>query len=363
MKDRCWASINLSHIASNVKAIKRMAKVDNLMIVVKADAYGHGAATVSKAVKGEACALCVATCDEGVDLAEAEIDKDILVLQPILETDSIKRALAHGLILTVENCGTIERISRVATTMGVVAKINVAVDSNMHRLGVEIGESSTKVVECVTNTNGVKIYGIFSHLNTTLKGKKLDTCVQKQRLMQWTQSLIRRGIDTGILHLSATDDALNDSNNWGNAVRIGLGTYGYGERNSGELKPAMNLYAKVISVRKVSAGCTVGYDGAWVATKDSTLATLAIGYADGYPLTLSGKGVVYINGAFAPVVGRICMDTCIVDVSGVAHVEVGDEAQMWGDKVDLTQLASMGDTSVYELLSGLGRRIEKIYVE
>ena len=363
MKDRCWARINLSNIASNVKAIKRMARVDNLMIVVKADAYGHGATAVSNAVKDEVCALCVATCDEGVELAKTDIDKDIMVLQPILEVDSIERALAHKLILTVENCGAIERISRVATTMGVAAKINVAVDSNMHRLGAEIGENATKVVECVTNTSGVKIYGIFSHLNTTSHGQKLDTCMQKQRLMQWTQQLIRRGIDTGILHLSATDDALNDCNSWGNAVRIGLGTYGYGERNSRELKPAMNLYAKVISVRKVRAGCSVGYDGAWVATKDSTLATLAIGYADGYPLTLSGKGKVYINGAYAPVVGRICMDTCIVDVSGVAHVEVGDEAQMWGDKVDLTRLANLGDTSVYELLSGLGRRIEKIYVE
>ncbi|MGN0797806.1 MAG: alanine racemase [Christensenellales bacterium] len=363
MKDRCWARINLSHIANNVKAIKEKAKVDNLMLVVKANAYGHGAIEVSRRVKDEACALCVATCNEGIELAESDIGKDILVLQPILDVDSIKRALYHKLILTVENCESIERIGTIATAMGEVAKINIAVDSNMHRLGAEIGESATKVVESATQTKGVKIYGIFSHLNTTERGQKLDTCMQKQRLRQWTQRLIRRGIDTGILHLSATDDTLNDCNSWGNAVRIGLGAYGYGERNGRELKPAMCLYARVISLHNVDAGCAVGYDGAWIASKDSKLATLAIGYADGYPLTLSGKGRVYINGTYAPVVGRICMDTCMVDVSNVSDVAVGDEAQMWGDKVDLAQLASYGDTSVYELLSGLGRRIEKIYVE
>lgn len=363
MKDRCWATIDVSAIVSNVRKIKRTVNVDNVMGVVKADAYGHGAVAVSRALGKDVVALCVATCDEGIELALSATDRDILVLQPIIATESIKKALLHGLILTVENCRAIEEIGRIALEIGVVAKINVAVDSNMHRLGAEIGERATKVVECATRTEGVRIYGIFSHLNTTDKGQKLDTYSQKIRLRQWVQGLIRQGIDTGKLHLSATDDTLMGDACWGNAVRIGLGMYGYGDKDDKILKRAMNLYSRVISVRKVNEGQAVGYDAAWVASKDSTIATLSIGYADGYPLTLSNKGTVYINGGLAPVIGRICMDTCMIDVSDIAGVSVGDEAQMWGDKVDLTRLASLGDTSVYELLVGLGKRIEKIYVE
>ncbi|MGN0789668.1 MAG: alanine racemase [Christensenellales bacterium] len=363
MMDRCWATVNLSRIVSNAKRIKRTAHIDNLMGVVKADAYGHGAVAVSKALRDEVVALCVATCDEGVELALSGVDRDILVLQPIADDESVKKALSYGLILTVEDCRAIENIGKIAVEMGRVAKINVAVDSNMHRLGVEIGDEATKVVECATHTEGVKIYGMFSHLNTTEKGQKLDTYSQKTRLRVWVQGLVRRGIDTGKLHLSATDDTLNGDARWGNAVRIGLGIYGYGERHDKSLKPAMNLYSRVISLHKVKEGQSVGYDAAWTAAKDSTIATLAIGYADGYPLTLSNKGRVYINGGLARIVGRICMDTCMIDVTDIEGVRVGDVAQMWGDKVDLNQLAGLGDTSVYELLSGLGKRIEKIYVE
>lgn len=363
MKDRCWATVNLSHIVSNVRKIKRIANIDNLMGVVKADAYGHGVARVSSALRGEVAAFCVATCDEGVELALLDADRDILVLQPIVVEESVKKALSYGLVLTVEDCRAIERIGKIAVEIGRVAKVNVAVDSNMHRLGVEIGDEATKVVECAERTEGVKIYGIFSHLNTTEKGRKLDTCSQKTRLRRWVQGLILQGIDTGKLHLSATDDALNDELCWGNAVRIGLGMYGYGEKGDKYLKPAMNLYSRVISLRRVKEGQSVGYDATWVADKDCTIATLAIGYADGYPITLSNKGRVYINGEYARIVGRVCMDTCMIDVSEIEGVRVGDVAQMWGDEVDLNMLADLGDTSVYELLAGLGKRIEKIYVE
>ncbi|MGN0770982.1 MAG: alanine racemase [Christensenellales bacterium] len=361
MTDRCYATIDLARIVNNLRYVKKTTPVRNVMGVVKADAYGHGAVAVSGAVEKEVSALCVATCDEGIELVENHIKNDILVLEPLLSRD-VRRAVEYNMVLTVQDQSNLDEISAAAKQMKTVARVNVAVCCNMNRLGAEIGDEATKLIEKVNDSDNVEIYGIFSHINTTKDGKKIDTYAQKSKLRRWTQQLISRGINTGVLHLSATDDVLNGGEIWGNAVRIGMAMYGYGDSN-GRLAPAMSLYSKVISLRTVAAGTPVGYDEAWIAQKDTLLATLAIGYADGYPLALSNKGIVKIRGKKAPIVGRVCMDMCMIDASEIDGICVGDVAEMWGDNVDLNYLASISDSSVYELLARVGKRIDKIYVE
>lgn len=361
--------INLNNIAHNIYQVReKVGSKVKIMAVVKADGYGHGARRVAKTVaKNGAEWLAVATVEEAVELREGGISSPILVfgLSPSTQAEEIVK---YRLSQTVCERELVEALSDEARRQNQIARVHIKVDTGMGRLGI-LPDKVVEFAKQVSSLEGIQIEGIFTHFSVADEDKDF-TQLQIRKFKQATASLEKEKIHIPLKHTANSAAILDIPSSCFDLVRPGIMLYGLypspRTNRSIPLKPAMSFKTQVIYLKKVPAGYSLSYGRTFTTRKKSLIATLPVGYADGYPRHLSNKGEVLVRGKRASVVGRVCMDMILVDVTHIPDVKVGDEVVLFGkqenEEVLVDELASKIGTINYEVVCGIGKRVPRVYI-
>lgn len=367
-KSRAWIELNREHLKNNVEQLKKLVPEScRLMPAVKADAYGHGMEQIARMLADMGIQdFCVACADEGIRLRKAGIKGQILVLG-YTYPGQFEDLAAHDLTQTVVDVPYARELQR----YGKPCRVHVGIDTGMHRLGARCEETDAILEIC--SYPALRIEGIFSHLCVSDSMEEEDrafTLEQVRKFDQVADRLRKAGISGFATHLQASYGILNYPWLQYDYCRPGIALYGLlssaGDRvhSPVNLLPVMELKVRVESVRTVYAGEGAGYGLAFRAERDTRIAALSAGYADGIPREITGKGYVLIRGERAPVIGRICMDQMLVDVSGIPQAQAGDEAVLIGrsgeERITGEQFAGWCSTITNEVFSRLGSRLERI---
>ena len=372
--NRAWAEINLDNIAHNVKEIRRVTnKNAEIMGVVKADAYGHGVFEVTRTLLANGVSrLAVSMLDEAIQLRREGIEVPILVLgytdparsNEILEYDVTQSVYSHELA---------QALSKEAVRQGKKVKLHIKIDTGMSRIGFMPGYSAVKNVMEIEKLPNVIIEGLFTHFASADEKDRDYTLMQFEKFMSICCELQRIGIHIPVKHCANSAGIIEYPEMHLDMVRPGIILYGMYPSNEVckdkiDLKPAMTLKANVIMVKEIEQNTPISYGRIFTTERKSKIATIPIGYADGYSRMLSNKGRVLINGQFAPVVGRICMDQCMIDVTDIeGSIEVGDEVVLIGEQgqknISVEDVADTIGIINYELVCIVGKRIPRAYVQ
>ena len=366
---RTYAQIDLTAICYNIDQIHRKIPRDvKLLVVIKADAYGHGAVEVAKAVRGQCDFFGVASVSEGVELRKAGIRTPILVLGYADDHD-FRLAVEFDIRPSVFTMQQAQSLSDEAVRQGKTARFHFAVDTGMSRIGFQVTEESADVVQSITCLPSLEAEGIFSHYFASDEADLSKADAQRLQFERFLAMLDARNVHIPIRHLSNSAGTLNFDNCF-DMVRSGIITYGIYPSDqvahSIALRPALQWMSRVFYVKPLEAGRYVGYNGTYVTPRDMTVATIPVGYADGYPWCLSNRGKVIIHGRFAPIIGRVCMDLMMVDVSDIPDVREGDSVTLIGTDGDCSlsveDVAAMANSFSYEMLCSVARRVPRVYV-
>jgi alanine racemase len=369
-----WAEIDLTAISHNIGVLRRLARPGALfMAVVKANAYGHGAIPVAQeAIAAGADRLGVATIEEAVQLAQAGITVPIQILSEIpADTADLCAALDHGFILTVCRRETATALSKSAVASGKIAKTHVKVDTGMNRLG--ISADPTDAVEFVKDLlalPSLDVEGIFTHFATADDPESDFSRTQLTRFTKVLDALGEQGICPPVRHAANSAAIIDFPESHLDMVRAGIAVYGLNPSAAfagrADLKPSLSLKTKVTFVKDVPAGEGISYGLTYMTVRPGKIATLPLGYADGYSRMLSNKTAVLINGTRAPNVGTICMDQFMVDVSDIQGVEPGAETVLIGQqgqaRITADDIAAALGTINYEVVCLIGARVPRVYI-
>lgn len=349
------AIINLDAIKHNLALMKNIASDSKVVSVVKADAYGNGAIKVAKAIEAQSDILAVAIYDEAVELIEYEIHKPILILQGPYDQTELASAKTQNIIWMVHAYWQLEMINSLPTNVA-KPKIWLKFDTGMHRLGFPINQ-----VDRIVNdySNCIDQDTVFcSHLACA------DELVTKHADHQIEEFF--KYVSTNKYELCIANSAahIGFENTRLSYVRLGIALYGArpAEHLDIELLPANSLESSIIAIREIPKGDSVGYGASFVAKRPTKIATVAIGYADGYPRHAKNGTPAWCNGQIIHLAGRVSMDMLTFDVSHLETVEVGDTVQLWGDKLDINRVAKEIGTIAYELMTRLSKRVPRFYV-
>lgn len=361
-----WAEVDLDAIRSNLRAItSACAGTPRSIAVIKADAYGHGAEQVARAVlEAGAWGLGVARVQEGVELRRLGITEPILVLSYSTD-EELPAALSSDLTISVSGWQTALMLSALGSATGRTAKLHLEVDTGMRRFGVEAGDAG-RFVAALGGLPSVRLEGLYTHFATADVPTSLAFRSQLRLFRRIVAELEGTGRRPRMVHAANSAAALCPESRF-DAVRVGIALYGVQPVKGRhlDLKPAMSVKASVGRVLDVHAGDGVSYGHTYVAPALHRAAVVTCGYADGYTRSLSDKGEVLIQGERCRVLGRVCMDSLIVGLRDGLRVSVGDEAVLLGSQgaatVTAEELAGLADTIPYEILCGLGRRGERVY--
>ena len=369
---RTWTEIDLSNLEHNYRALRAMLPQGcRFLGVVKADAYGHGAVQVARRLETLGAEyLAVACLDEALELRQAGITTPILILG-YTPTERAEALLDNGITQTVYDVEMARALSDAAAAAGKTLKIHVKADTGMSRLGWLCGgEDQSAAMEAIAQVcalPGLEAEGIYTHF-ANADGDEDYTMLQFTRFLDLLEALEGRGITFAIRHCAASAAALKYPCTHLDMVRPGIALYGHYPDPSCEgldgpgLRPVMTLKTRVASVKAVPAGTPVSYGCTHVLDRETKLAALTIGYADGLPRLCSDKLEVLIGGQRAPVVGRICMDMCMADVTGL-DVAPGDEVEVFGEHLPIEDVAALAGTIQYELLCAVSPRVHRAYLD
>jgi alanine racemase len=374
MFNRAWAEVDLDAIAHNVREIRRITnKKSEIMGVVKADAYGHGVMEVVRTIleNGATC-LAVSMLDEAIQLRKNGIDVPILILS---YTDPVRVAeiIEYRVTQAVFSHDLAKALSDEAVRQKKNVKIHIKIDTGMTRVGFMPGYSAIKNVVEISKLPRLIVEGLFTHFASADEKDKSYTYMQFERFMGICSELNRIGVYIPIKHVANSAAIIEFPEMHLNMVRPGIIQYGMYpsdevDSNKIDLKPAMTLKANVILIKEVEKNTSISYGRVFTTNRESKIATIPIGYADGYTRLLTGKGQVLINGEMAPVVGKICMDQCMVDVTDLkGDVSVGDEVVLFGGQGDkeirVEDIARSIGTINYEIVCIIGKRIPRVYLK
>ena len=366
-----WAEINLNHLDYNIKQIKAKAGDREIIGVVKADGYGHGSVEVSKVLlKNGVNTLAIATLQEAITLRENGITSPIIMLglTPELYAGTL---LQYDITPVTSSFINASSISDAAKAAGRTIEVLAAVDTGMGRIGVLPNAEGAAEIVKISKLPNLKLKGLFSHFATADEKDKTYAEMQLSQFQLFHRFLKESGAEIPFLTLANSAAIMEIPAAHFDAVRPGIILYGCYpssevDRNQLSIKPVMSVKANIIHLKKVPPGFSVSYGRKFTTERESLIATLALGYADGYPRYLSGKGRVIVNGVYAPVAGNICMDQCMIDVTDVPNVKLGDEVILMGSDGNLSILADeIGDktgTINYEIVCAFGQRLPKVYI-
>ena len=363
---RCYKEIDLDTIEKNFDALKALTKEGvRAMAVVKADAYGHGAVQVAEKLKDKADFFAVATAREGVELRENGIENPILVLSYCAPAE-YDLLLRYGITPTISSASDARILNGKAVGLGINCKIHVAVDTGMSRIGFCDDESGITQIKEIVKMQGLTIEGIFSHFAKADYEDKTSADRQTKRFEDFVSKLEAEGVVIPIKHICNSAGLIEFNVQHYDMVRMGIALYGMYpseevQKSRVELTPAMKVVAHVIHIKDIDEGTTVGYGESYVATEKRRIATVSIGYADGYNRSFSGTGYVMICGKKAPVIGRVCMDLVVVDVTDIPEVKIGMPATILGDGITAEDLGRMCGSFNYEVVCNFAKRVTAVY--
>ncbi len=368
---RCFAAIDLSAIEENFLQLKSCIQPGvKALAVVKADAYGHGSAVISKCLEPQVDYFAVACIDEAIELRESGIKKPILILSytaPML----YEELLRYQITATIYCRKEAEQLSVVALRQGKKAKVHVPVDTGMGRIGVSPDDTGADTVLHIAGLEGIELEGIFSHYACADFADKRDADGQTKLFDDFISRLDARGITVPIKHICNSAGTMDFTKQY-DMCRLGIALYGlYPSEEVQEgrvpLKPAMEIVSHVVHVKTVPKGFKIGYGHVYEAPSERTIATVSIGYADGFNRCLTGVGYVLINGKKAPVVGKVCMDQIMVDVTGLEEVSVGDHAIIIGrsgeEEITAEAFGAMCHSFNYEVVCNFMPRVKREYYQ
>lgn len=374
MSARCtFAHVNLAALQANFLAIRDFLNTDaahhpppGIIAVVKANAYGHGAPAVGRALQDAgATILACADIEEAVVLRQAGVTAEILVFGALSVSD-VDGVFEHNLTPTVSSPGAGRSLQAAARKHGVKLACHLKIDTGMNRLGFRFDNVQRTLPELVTSPN-LQIVGIYTHFATAEDADHPLFAAQRQRFDNLLSQLPQLGVAPRLRHAANSAATLRDSRVWYDLVRPGLMMYGVVPpplASTIPLEPVMSLRSRVVAVKGVRPGEVVGYGARWTAERPSRIAVVPAGYADGLDRRMAGSCAVLIRGQRSPIVGAVNMDMITVDVSDV-HVETGDEVVIIGaqerDRIDVREIAAAIGTNPYEVLCRVGTRIERIY--
>lgn len=369
---RACALIHLDAVYDNlVNLKKRLAQGTKVMAIIKTDGYGHGAIPVAHTIDSLVDAYGVATVDEAVNLRRHGIKKPVCVIGYTHESQYV-RLIENEIRPAVFTYEMAALLSEQAVLQDKKVRIHIKIDTGMSRIGFAPTDESVEIIEKISRLPNVEIEGIFTHFATADEKDKRKTEKQFERFLYVIDSLKERGISIPVRHCANSAAMMELPQFHLDCVRAGIAMYGLYpssevDRSLVILTPALELKSHVTYVKTIPQGTEVSYGGTFVADKEMRIATIPLGYGDGYRRSLSGKGYVLIHGQKAPILGRVCMDQFMVDVTEIADVCKDDEVVLIGSQgaetITAEQLAQMaGDTFNYEIVCDIGKRIPRVFL-
>jgi alanine racemase len=377
-----WAEINLNAYAHNIRELRRVTRPPAcLMAVVKANGYGHGAFEVAReALQNGAQYLGVARINEAIPLREAGLDVPILIFG-YTPPDLAPFLIDYELTQTIYSLSTASALSEQATRKGKKINVHLKVDSGMGRLGFLLAatndtpddvmaRNSIRAIEAITRLPGLTVEGIFTHFATADSADKSYADLQLDRFMDFLNRLQKEGLEPPVRHTANSGALIDMPNSHLDMVRPGIATYGLHpseevNKSRVDLWPVMSVKSRVIHLKQVPPGFNISYGITFQTKKQTTIATVPVGYADGFNRLLSSRGHMLVHGQRVPIVGRVCMDLTMLDVGDVSGVALEDEVVVFGEQGDeavtADEIASHLDTINYEIVSTVTARVPRIY--
>ncbi len=372
--DRVKAVVSLDAIAHNFEEMRKNIAADTkIMAVIKADGYGHGAQAIAMLIHDYPYiwGFAVATPEEAIELRDSGVTKPVLILGLVFE-EYFPELISRDISLTVAGFSMAEKLDQEAGRQKKKVHIHLAVDTGMSRIGFADNEESVEEIRKIAGLENVRIEGMFTHFARADEKDKAPATAQLRRYLKFSELLENAGVRIPLRHCSNSAGIIRMPEANLNIVRAGITIYGIYpssqvERDIVKLTPAMELISHLTFVKDIPAGTAVSYGGTFVAEKPVRVATVPVGYADGYPRSLSGKGWVLIHGKRAPILGRICMDQFMVDVTDIPEAQPGDKVILIGkDGKEEISIEGFGDLSgrfSYEFACCIGKRVPRIYLK
>lgn len=367
-----WVEISLDALRHNLRAFRASLPVEmKIMAVVKADAYGHGAVQIARECIAEGASyLAVAFMDEALELRRGGIEAPILVLG-YTPAEAVPLAVKYGITINVYSMDVLEALAKRGPEEPSV-KIHIKVDSGMGRLGLNRTEDAIAFIERALSLPGVEVEGLFTHYACADEADKSYTREQYNKFEQVAGHFREKGISFTYVHAGNTATAIDTPEISYNMVRLGIGMYGLYpseevDMEKVKLRPVMSLKTRIVMLKSMDEGAGVSYGALYHASRGEEVATLAVGYADGFSRMLTGKAHALVRGKRVPVVGRICMDQCMISLQDVSGAQLGDEVVMFGEQDGLVlpaeELAEKLGTVNYEIVCMISHRVPRVYME
>ncbi len=369
MYHRTYAKIDLDAIEYNIENVRKKLKPSTkLLAVIKADAYGHGAVEVGRFLESKCDFFGVASVEEAAELYRAGIKKPVLILGYV-SPQQFDEVVRDEMRIPVFSFESAKALSDEAVRQGKVAKFHFCIDTGMSRIGFQVSEESADICKMICELPCIEAEGIFSHFATADESDLSKTYAQRERFLLFLDMLNNRNIDIPIRHLynSAGIMVLDDCFDM---VRSGIITYGLypsHEVDSSilDIKPALEWKSHITHIKTLPKGREISYGATYVTEKDTVIATVPVGYADGYPRALSNKGRVIVGGQYAKILGRVCMDQLMIDITDIDGVSIEDEVTLVGKdgdaRLSIEEVSELAGSFNYELTCSLARRVPKLY--
>ncbi|NLK35654.1 MAG: alanine racemase [Gracilibacteraceae bacterium] len=368
-----WAEVDLDALSHNMRETRRLSDKDALVTaVVKADGYGHGAKKIAQTLLDNgADRFAVAVLDEGIELRKAGFEVPILIMG-FTDEERSEEIISYNLEQAVYSWDLAEEISKEAVRQKKTAKIHIKVDTGMGRIGLKPDKDSVQLIKKISRLPNIVIEGTFTHFAVADTLDKAYTEEQFEKFRWICQELERENVRINLKHCGNSATIIDLPGMHLNMVRAGIILYGLKPSDEVmldkiELKQVMSLKVRISHVKEIEAGQSVSYGRKFIAPRRSKIASLPIGYADGFTRMLSGKAEALVKGCRVPVVGRICMDQCMIDVTGIEDVKVGDEVVLFGKQgegfISIDELAEKLDTINYEIVCMISKRVPRVYIK
>jgi len=364
-----WAEINLDNLKKNYEKVREIIGNRKLIAVVKSNAYGHGSVEIAKELENlGADYLAVRNLEEGIELRSEGVEKPILIMGYVFPKQ-VNYIVEFSLTPTILSLEFAEELQRFLETYGERIKVHVKIDTGMGRLGVPY-KDSIEFIKKLTEFKNIEIEGIYSHFSTADEEDKSFTEEQFKRFMYVVDELEREGIKIPLKHIGNSATVIDLPKFSLDGVRIGIMLYGLKPSifvREINLHPVMSIRAKIIFLKRVDKGTPISYGRKFYTERESIIATIPMGYSDGYPRALTNIGEVIVKGRRVRVVGRVCMGKFMIDVTDIPDLKVGDEVTIIGrdgeEEITATEIAEKLDTINYEIVSRISRSVPRVYIK
>ena len=369
---RVYAKINLDNIKKNIQSIQsKFGDKVSVMGIVKANGYGHGAIEVAKAMNEAGVNYFgVAAIDEALELRQNDIESPILILGQIFKQDFCT-AIENDITCAIVDLDTAKRLSAVAVSMNKKVKIHIKIDTGMGRIGFQPDENGEQQIKSIFTLDNIFIEGAFTHFANADMTDKTSANAQKKKFLDFTDKLINEGYEIPIRHMYNSASVMELDGYAGEMVRCGIMLYGlYPSEEMDKnykLFPALEFKSHISFVKTVDKGFAVSYGSTYITDREMKIATVPVGYGDGYPRYLSNKGEVLVQGTRCKILGRVCMDQFMIDVSHLSNVQIADEVTLVGidgnEAITIEEVSNAENRFNYEFCCLITPRVPRIYIK